>query len=72
MPPDRYPRHYDYRFLEFAASVCESAQTYILNPRDIGNQSLFMADLDFVSDLSLHMRWKRHKKDKLKAQQGRR
>lgn len=65
--PEQYPAHYDYHILELAASVFEATQEYPLNPRDLSIRSLFLADMDFVNDLNVHMARKQHEVDKLKA-----
>jgi hypothetical protein len=69
--PDHYPSRYDYHLLDLAANIFESTQEYPLNPRDLSIRSLFAADMDFVSDLNIHMARKQHEVDVLKKARGR-
>lgn len=54
-----------------AANIYEATQEYPLNPRDMGIRSLFLSDMEWVNDLNIHLGWRQHEKDKLKARKGR-
>lgn len=62
LPPKVMPRVYHYDYLEMGRAI-EQSGTVILNPRDIGQHSLFMADMDWRHDLSIHLQWLRHRRD---------
>lgn len=61
-PPKQKPSKYDYHILEMARSF-EQSGTIILNPRDIGIQSLFLADADFRNDLYWHEQWVKYTRE---------
>lgn len=63
-PPDKRPSHYDYAVLELACNIEDSGSIVILNPRDLTITNLFDADLDWLTDKSLHRQWKRYMYDK--------
>lgn len=65
--PTRKPSTYDYRYLELARGIEQAGAGVILNPRDIGSTSLFLADLDFRNDLKLHYDWVQYERDRIEA-----
>lgn len=57
-PPTGKPTRYSVDLLEMACQHEDNGGQPVLNPRDVGERSLFNADVEFMREKSLWRAWK--------------
>lgn len=59
-PPEWKPVRYTAQFLEMVCQYEDNGGQPVLNPRDVGEQSLYNADSVFMREKALWRMWKRY------------